>query len=145
MYRNSWMAEVNDSSTNHKLRTHTLVTLDFSPKLYLYINIQKSRVALSRLRLNSHHLAIEMGRHTHPVVPVQQRLCTKCDLNVVDDEIHFVTECTQYQNKRNLMYHAVTPLICCQHGKFILLMTTDEITVLIALAKYICVLLGSSV
>ena len=142
IYRNSWLAKLNNSVTNPILRTYKLVKLDFSTELYLYINIQKYRVALSRLRLSSHHLAIETGRHAKPIVPVHQRLCTKCNLGVLDDEIHFVTQCAKFQNIRNIMYHTVMPLIPNfdeknDKDKFILLLTSEDMRVLIALAKYV--------
>jgi hypothetical protein len=141
VYRNNWMDEVNDSLRNPKLRTYTLVKLDFSPELYLYINIQKYRVALSRLRLSSHHLAIETGRHAHPVIPAHQRICSKCDLNVVDDEIHFITECSKYQTIRENMFQAIIPILpdlreVSNEEKFVQLMTSEDMTVLLALAKY---------
>ena len=36
---------------------------------------------MSRLRLSSHHLGIEVGRHARPMVdlPVDKRICVECE------------------------------------------------------------------
>ena len=43
-------------------------------------------------------LEIERGRHTRPITPVENRRCPKC--NVIENEIHFVLECTINQKER---------------------------------------------
>ena len=37
-------------------------------------------------------ITIERGRHTRPITPIENRRCPKC--NVIENEIHFVLECT---------------------------------------------------
>ena len=88
-----------------------LFKTDFCPELYLYINIEKYRIALSRFRLSSHRLAIETGRHARPIVPAHQRFCTSCNLNVVGDEIHFLLQCPTFQNLRDEMLNTARSLI----------------------------------
>ena len=51
------------------------------------ISAPRFRIALSKLRFSSHNLEIERG----PKKDVDERVCLLC--NVVDDEIHFVTNC----------------------------------------------------
>ena len=69
LFRNNWVQAINDTVNNPKLRLYRSVKSDFSPELYLYINIEKYRIALSRLRLSSHTLAIETGRYARPIIP----------------------------------------------------------------------------
>ena len=62
----------------------------FKIESYLHhVTIVKNRVALTRLRVSSHNLEIEVGRyHISRVTPLHQRVCRTCQ--VFEDEIHFV-------------------------------------------------------
>ena len=52
------------------------------------------RKQLARIRLSSHNLVIETGRWRKPSpIPRDERLCTTCNLGVIDDEVHFIYEC----------------------------------------------------
>ena len=54
------------------------------------------RIAITRLRLGSHHLNIERGRWTNTVLA--QRKCTLCD--DLEDEYHFVVTCVKFYDLR---------------------------------------------
>ena len=89
-----------------KLRTYS----KFKPKLGLekYLSDVKNishRHALCRLRTSSHTLLIERGRYARPLIPVEKRLCIKC--NKVEDEHHFVMECSWYDNNRATLFDTV--------------------------------------
>ena len=45
-----------------------------------------------------HNLAIEKGRHDN--IPKEERLCTFCDDNVLEDEFHAVMICEKYEEIR---------------------------------------------
>ena len=45
----------------------------------------------SKLRLSSHKLSIEKGRHSHPKIPEENRLCKVC--GVIENEKHFLLHC----------------------------------------------------
>ena len=49
----------------------------------------KYRNTLAELRLSSHQLNIEVGKHNN--IPRNERKCTLCDLNDIDDEFHLLT------------------------------------------------------
>jgi hypothetical protein len=49
---------------------------------------------LIRFRTGAHYLAIETGRWSNPPTPRSGRSCTKCTRGVVEDELHFLFECT---------------------------------------------------
>ena len=55
---------------------------------------------LSKLRMSSHRLEVEAGRWARPnIIPVDERKCTTC--RVLEDEYHFVIECSRYVDLRN--------------------------------------------
>ena len=55
---------------------------------------------MSRLKMSSHRLQVESGRwHKSASVPVSERKCTIC--NKLEDEFHFMFECSLYTELRN--------------------------------------------
>ena len=57
--------------------------------------------ALSKLRMSSHMLEIERGRHVKPQkLPLGQRICQRCTSNSADDEIHFLITCSYFATQR---------------------------------------------
>ena len=68
---------------------------------YLKLNIPiKYQIALSKLRCSIHKLKVETGRHES--IAYEQRLCTLCNYNLVEDEFHFVMMCPIYENLRSI-------------------------------------------
>ena len=51
----------------------------------------KYKIILCKYRIQAHALNIEVGRYNG--TPRERRICTLCDLNVVEDEYHFILEC----------------------------------------------------
>ena len=74
--------------------------LNFEHQLYLEaLNVKIFRVAMTKLRVSSHRLEIEVGRcarsnRTH----IDERKCRYC--NKLEDEFHFLLECTLYVELR---------------------------------------------
>ena len=67
------------------------------PKIYSkYVPTVKLHKT-TQLRLVSHNLQIELGRHRRPVVLREERLCT---CGAVETECHFLFECMQYYHIR---------------------------------------------
>ena len=67
------------------------------PSLYdRYIPTYKLQ-SVSRIRMVSHNLQIEKGRHRNPPKPVNDRLCS---CGQVEDESHFIQHCTHYTHIR---------------------------------------------
>ena len=46
------------------------------------------------------------------LVPLPRRLCEICNLNLVEDEIHFLCYCPRYQELRTELYQNVLSLDC---------------------------------
>ena len=76
-------------------------------------NIPKLRYSLTRLRVSSHRLNIECGRWTRPnIIPVNERKCQNC--NVLEDEYHFVLECSLYNELRK-QYLFIVKILACKN------------------------------
>ena len=76
-------------------------------ELYLsLIRYRKHRVSYTKLRLNDHPLMIESGRHYKFKIQQEERICLLCK-NGVEDEIHFVMKCTQFEELRVKMLQLV--------------------------------------
>ena len=78
----------------------------FFEKYLSVVKNHKHRIALSRLRLTSHQLMIEKGRHQKPALPRSERKCPFCK-NCIENECHFITTCPLYHMARiNLLKSA---------------------------------------
>ena len=62
------------------------------------VSNSKYRQAPCKLRCSDHKLAIEVGRRHG--IPRIERICTKCNMNAVEDEYHFVLVCPFYRQLR---------------------------------------------
>ena len=59
----------------------------------------RHRIALTKLRLSNHKLAIETGRYSRPFKKPAERICPVCKIEM-EDEYHFLNICPAYQEKR---------------------------------------------
>ena len=117
----NWYSELQDST---RARSYILFA-EFKLQKYLKcINIEKFRIALSRLRMSSHRLENEKGRwHKPTAIPLNDRKCKHC--NILEDEFHFILECPLYQELRKIyvkMYFWKRPNI----PKFISLINSEN-------------------
>ena len=68
--------------------------------IYLLIGYHKSEIStFAKLRISSHDLHIEKGRHRKTIL--SERKCFLCG-KAVEDEKHFVIECDSLLNHRNI-------------------------------------------
>ena len=104
--RNRWSREIMDSSSNRNLRLYKHIKQDYRIEPYLYINVAKYRIVISRLRLSSHHLGIEVGSYARPVIPMEKRLCNECT-GRTEDEVHFLNERNKYDKLRKGLFDSL--------------------------------------
>ena len=120
-----WHSRVEDSlKDSNRARTFIHIT-NFKAQPYLdKITVKKFQTSLSRLRLSSHRLHVETGRWKKPVkTPFNERKCAIC--NLLEDEFHFVLECSIYKELRKqyiAKYYWIRPNMM----KFIELCTSDR-------------------
>lgn len=131
-YIQSWYSYVNESS---KLSTYKSVKTQFQYEKYLScVQIEKHRVALTRLRCSAHNLMIEEGRYRS--IDRDLRLCQFCNMNSVETEYHFLLVCPAY---REIRYSCLPAYYCRWPSltKFLQLMTNSRNSLLQKLAKYV--------
>lgn len=132
-YLQDWTGAVNSSP---KLNTYyNKFKQSFSYEKYLdVLNVRKFRYIYSSFRSSSHDLEIERGRYAN--IDRCQRLCTLCNLRVVEDEYHFLLCCGAYKDLRELYLpnkYYVYPSV----HKFIILLATQNDVLIRTVASYL--------
>jgi len=131
IYISDWRSGLENSTS---LDVYREITLNFEKSAYIsQLENPKYRNVLAKLYLSSHKLNIEIGRHNN--VPRQDRKCTLCNLNDIEDEFHFVLKCPIYIHIRkeyiSKYFYAHTSML-----KYVLLMQSENKTTLKKLATY---------
>ena len=87
------------------LRTYKKFKKEARCEPYLLIPLRyKTRQAISRIRASSHHLGIELGRHSKPQpTTLHNRTCKYCTCHILDYEFHFILKCEHNYNERNIL------------------------------------------
>ena len=88
-----------------KLRTYRTFKPSIGKEEYLdrFLSIQH-RSAVARFRCGSFPLAVELGRYRWPAIPLEQRICRVCNGGQIENEEHFLTQCTFYNAIRNNLF-----------------------------------------
>ena len=97
---------------------------------------------MSQLRLSSHTLEIEKGRHHKTKVPEQNRVCKVCNNGIVENEIHFLLHCTRYQEERIKLFTVILrqPSIVLNENSeesFINIMRVEDEKTIFSICKFI--------
>ena len=50
---------------------------------------------------------IEKRRHTRPKLKAEDRICTRCDTNTVEDEFHYKMCCPKHMQSRQKLINAI--------------------------------------
>ena len=130
---------------HNKLRTYNSFKTHFGRESYLTSIISRENIkAIARLRLSSHKLKIESHRYNskNNYVPPEDRKCTNCDSDSVENELHFLIECPYYNEARQIMYNVFTS--SCAHfeslsnnNKFIYIMSHEDRDHITSLGNYL--------
>ena len=137
---NMWQQELT-TQTKPILRTYSLFKNDFFIDHHLEsITDFRYRTAITKLRCSSHALEIERGRYQNPKVPRDLRLCLVCQ--VVEDEEHFVTNCSINQAERRLLYSKISCKVprfsaLSDFDKFLYLLTNNDPQILTWFGKFV--------
>jgi len=95
-YVAEWRTNI-DSSTSLYMYKELKPTFERSSYLDLIEN-KKHRRIIAKMRLSSHKLLIETGRHHN--IDRNERICPLCNCNDIEDEYHFILICPQYLEER---------------------------------------------
>lgn len=104
----------NNISDKPKLRTYREIKHNFGAEPYVLNYVPKHvRSIFAQLRIGVLPLRIETGRFTNIIdqhtgllrkMNVDERTCNICNLNIVEDEYHFLLSCCKYNNERRILY-----------------------------------------
>ena len=87
--------------SNRKLVFYSSFKTDQRKSIQLdLIKNTRHRQSLAKLRSGNHNLRIETGRHCLPKIPENLRICQNCESKDIENEIHFLLECTLNKSKR---------------------------------------------
>ena len=82
-----------------KLRTYVQIKNEYKCENYVSMNLSRSiRSYIAQIRCGVLPLHIETGRYRN--LKVEERLCKVCDLQTVENELHFVFDCPAYSQLR---------------------------------------------
>ena len=100
-YEFSWLKYIQgENRVNNKLRTYCTIKTSFCREEYLNMNLRlDKRKNLTKLRISAHDLKIETGRYTK--TDIQNRICLNCNNHQIEDETHFLLNCSLYHHIRN--------------------------------------------
>ncbi|MEW8546880.1 MAG: reverse transcriptase family protein, partial [Candidatus Thiodiazotropha sp.] len=131
-YCQSWYESINSSS---KLETLKCLNKVFGFEKYLScITVDGHRIALTRFRCSAHKLMIEEGRYRN--IERNSRICQFCNLNVIENEYHFLLVCPAYRDIRT----TILPNYYCRwptKNKFINLLNDNQSGILKKLGKFL--------
>ncbi len=127
-----------------KLRTDNQFKIDFILENYLLILENRGhQIALSKFRINSHNLRIESGCYeTYPKLEPHERLCFFCSKDAVENENHFLLECSLYEDERSALLEICEIEIensanMVSENKFIEIMKNKNANDIAALGRYV--------
>ena len=86
-----------------KLRTYRNIKNKFCPESYTLLNLKRNeRSVLAQIRCGILPIHIETGRFVN--IKAEDRICTLCNANEVEDEYHFLFYCQLYEFERENFY-----------------------------------------
>ena len=129
-------AEINNEKS--KLRTYSLIKTFIRMEPYITkIRNENDRIEFTKLRLSNHKLRIETGRHDG--INKDIRFCKFCP-NHVENEIHFMTTCSQFNILRDQLMSQIkenNPSIVHLDDKSLFTFLMNDEKIAPSVAKYI--------
>lgn len=138
-----WQKRLKESSSG-KLCSYYLFKNNFGCENYLsLIKNFEYRRSLARFRISAHKLYIETGRYLG--ILRHDRICTRCSINEVEDEQHYLFTCPGMESKRKILYDTIEKsCINFKHlnnkNKLIWLLNTEDKNILLELCKFLCLI-----
>ena len=111
-FSQDWFKAQNDISDSSRQKyTNKEIKKDYRLEEYLKIVRNPAhRISMTKLRLGVHTLRIQTGKYENKgaSIPVEERLCLVCKRNCVEDEKHFLIDCTEYESLRQQLYFHIS-------------------------------------
>jgi len=127
----TWHISLNSVS---KLSLYRSIKTAYGHEHYLNIlNVRKYRHAYAQLRSVFYELEIEKGRYNN--TPIADRLCKICNLDQVENELHFILICPMFDDLRR-RYIVIDSISTPTVDNFYVLMSNRNEQVVKHLASY---------
>jgi hypothetical protein len=97
-FQQKWESDVFDSS---KCCNYRMFKVNFGLENYLTQLSPKIRVAYTKFRCRNTKLPIVSGIYNN--IPKEDRVCTLCNSNDKGDEFHYIFECVELKNEREVL------------------------------------------
>ena len=147
-----WYNRRDKDKLSGKLDTYFKFKTSFISENYLNIKSFEYRKVFCKLRISAHNLRIETGRYEKTrdgngsvkLLERNKRICQLCNLNCIEDELHFLIECPIYNSERQLFFQEVSLSnknfsSLNSVNKFLWLMSNEDHLLLNNLCKFISV------
>ena len=109
LHRKDQLKLMNKCQTQPKLRTYKQITESTLDKSYLHKPLTFiQRKSLAKFRLGVLPIRIETGRYERPVKSAIERICTQCNQQVPEDEVHFLLHCPKHDAIRVIFLPKIT-------------------------------------
>ena len=129
VYSNLWLNNINNYQP--KLRSYCTFKKEFIIENYVTMFSRSVRAGFTKLRISAHNLMIEKGRHLK--MQAHDRVCKLCDLNVIEDEFHFMMICPFYSTLRKTVLDEISEI-----HNFDLLNNNDIFAIIMGNTDYDC-------
>jgi hypothetical protein len=129
------------SDSNKKLSTYKHIKNEYCRESYLAcITDPYIRKEVTCLRISSHGLRIETGRYKN--IDRENRICLICDTGVIEDELHFMMDCSKYRELRNKYLYPILLKLSNIYNyneweMFVNILSSTDKNVIISVANYI--------
>lgn len=132
-FMQNWKENINNSTS---LISYNYFKSKFEFECYLDAVPTDLRIYISKHRLSSHPLRIEVGRYGRDRVERRNRLCLICNNNDIEDEYHFLFVCEKYSMLRKRFINEKWYKNCSMY-KFVMFLQTEDRNELIKLGRFL--------
>ena len=131
---------LNNSSSRQKY-TNKEIKKDYRLEEYLKIVRNPAhRISMTKTWLGVHTLRIQTGKYENKraSIPAEERLCLVYKRNCIEDEKHFLIDCTEYNSLRQKLYfwNDANFINLTDHARTIYLLRLDNDNTSQVIAKY---------
>ena len=100
------------ATTTSKLEFYKVFKDEYSTSDYLQqLRNFNERRNLVKFKLCNHKLMIELGRYQTDHISRENRLCPLCKSNQIENETHFLLDCSKYSSQRRTFLNRINELI----------------------------------
>ncbi len=97
-YEKNFFDKLKATTETSKIFLYSKIKTEYTINNFIYQSNFESRQNICKMRISDHPLEIERGRYKK--VKREDRICTHCNKNQIEDEFHFFFKCSKYNNIR---------------------------------------------